>query len=92
MSQSQENVRTEGRTLIHRTLPDTAGGPIRTVLFQKFKRKDVGSSHREMLPRNRCSFNPILDFDNKLTEGIKKICKLFEDLSKGIQFYKAPAL
>ena len=52
---------------------------MRTVLFQKFKRKDVGSSHREILSRNRCSFNLILDFDNKLMEGTKNFCKLLED-------------
>ena len=63
-----------------------------TVLFQKFKRKDFGSSHREMLSRNRCSFNPILDFNNKLMESTKNICKLLEDLSKGVQFYKVAAL
>ena len=48
---------------------------MRTVLFQKFKRKGVGSSHGEMLSRNRCSFNPILDFDNKLMEETEKFCK-----------------
>ena len=64
---------------------------MRTVLFQKFKRKDVASSHRNMLSRNRCSFNLILDFDNKLMEGTINFCKHLEDLSKGVQFYKAAA-
>ena len=52
---------------------------MRTVLFHKLKKKDVGSSHREILSRNRCSSNPVLDFDNKLMEGTKNFCKLLED-------------
>ena len=45
-----------------------------------------------MISRNRCSFNPILDFDNKLMEGTKKFCKFLEDIiSKGVLFYKAAA-
>ena len=65
---------------------------MRTVLFHKFKEKDVASSHPEILSRNRCSSNPVLDFDNKLMEGTKNVCKLLEDLSKGVQFYKDTAL
>ena len=43
-----------------------------------------------MLSRNRCSFNPILDFDNKLMEDTKNFCKFLKD--KGVQFYKATAV
>ena len=39
----------------------------------ELKKKDIRSSHREMLSRNRCSLNSILDFDNKLMEGTKRI-------------------
>ena len=70
---------------------------IKVTLFRYFSKnvvimKHVRSSHREMLSRNRCSFNPILDFYNKLMEGTKNFCKLLEDWSKGVQFYKAAAL
>ena len=65
---------------------------MRTVLFHKLKKKDVGSSHRGILSRNRCSSNPVLDFDNKLMESTTNFCKLLEDLSKGVQFYKDTAL
>ena len=45
-----------------------------------------------MLSRNRCSSNPILDFDNKLMEDTKNFCKFLEDISKGVWFYKFAAL
>ena len=63
---------------------------MRTVLLQKFTRKDVGNIHRKMFSQNRCSFKPILDFDNKLMEGTKTFHKLWvEDLRKRVQFYTA---
>ena len=55
-------------------------------------KKDVGSSHRVMLSRNKCSSNPILDFDNELMKDTKNVCKFLEDTSKGVWFYKAAAL
>ena len=58
---------------------------MKTVLFQK----DIGSSHREMPSRNKCSSNSMLDFDNKLIEGTKNVCKFLEDISKEVRFYKA---
>ena len=45
-----------------------------------------------MLSQNRCSFNPILDFDNKLMEGTKNFCQFLEDINKGVRFYKSAAL
>ena len=42
--------------------------------------------------QNRWSSDSILDFDNKLMEGTKNLCKYLEDISKGIPFYKAAAL
>ena len=45
-----------------------------------------------MLFRNRCSFKPSLDFDNKLMEGTKNFYKFLEDISKGVRSYKAAAL
>ena len=45
-----------------------------------------------MISGNRCSSNPILDFDNKLMEGTKKFCKFLEDIVKGVWFNKASAL
>ena len=65
---------------------------MRTVLFQNFKKKDVGNNHRGMPSRNRWSSNSILDFDNKLMEGTKNFCKFLEDISKEVRFYKAAAL
>ena len=66
------------------------------VISKAFKKtniqSDVGSSHQQMLSRNRCSSNPILGFDNKLMEGSKTFCKFLEDISKGVRFNKAAAL
>ena len=45
-----------------------------------------------MLSRNRCSSNPILDFDNKSMKGTKNFGKFLEHISKGVRFYKAAAL
>ena len=45
-----------------------------------------------MLSQNRCSFNPILDFDNKLMEGTKNFCQFLEDINKGVRVYKTAAL
>ena len=45
-----------------------------------------------MLSRNRCSSNPILDFDAKLMEGTKTFRKFLGDISEGVWFYKAAAL
>ena len=45
-----------------------------------------------MLSRNRCSSNPVLDFNNELMEGTKHFCKFLEDISKGVRFYKAATL
>ena len=43
-----------------------------------------------MLSRNRCSFNPILNFDNQLMEGAKIFFEFLEDISKEFGFMKLP--
>ena len=49
---------------------------MRTV-FQNFKRKMSEACYCEIFSRNRCSFNLILDFDNKLKEGTNDFCKSY---------------
>ena len=61
---------------------------MRTVLFHK----NVGSSHRKMPSRNRCSPKSILDFGSKLMEGTKYFRKFLQNISKGVRFYKAAVL
>ena len=58
----------------------------------ELQKKGYGSSLHEMRSRNRCSSIPILDFDNKLMEGIRNFCKFLEDISYGVRLYKAAAL
>ena len=40
-----------------------------------------------MPSRNKCCSNSVLDFDNKLMEGTKNVCKSLEDVSKEVRFY-----
>ena len=47
---------------------------MRTV-FQNSKRKMSEACYCEIFSRNRCFFNLILDFDNKLKEGTNSFCK-----------------
>ena len=57
---------------------------MRTV-FQNFKRKMSEACYCEIFSRNRCSFNLILDFDNKLKEGTNDFCKTLSDVATKIQ-------
>ena len=49
---------------------------MRTV-FQNFKRKMSEACYCEIFSRNRCSFNLILDSENKLKEDTNDFCKSY---------------
>ena len=58
---------------------------MRTDLFwtlqERCRKQPSGNAFPKQMP-----FQPILDFDNKLMQGIKNIFKFFEDINEGVQF------